>query len=69
MIEVVERYKTEDGSLFEDLQEAELHQRHLQFERDIKEFVDEEWFSDMDEKAIVSLLNTFIKRFNLRGVD
>ena len=37
MIEKVEMYKTEDGSLFEDLQEAELYQRKLQSNSDFLE--------------------------------
>ena len=37
MIEKVEMYKTEDGSLFEDLMEAELYQRKLQSNSDFLE--------------------------------
>ena len=37
MIEKVEMYKTEDGSLFEYLMEAELYQRKLQSNSDFLE--------------------------------
>ncbi len=69
MIEKVEVYKTEDGNLFEDLQEAELHHRKLDFNKSVEEFADKEYLTYMTKESLVNILHTFVKRFNLKVGD
>ena len=65
-MEEIKAYRTTDGSLFEEIETAKLHQKHLDFNKSLEDFVDRYYIRDMDRDDIVDLLDTFIKNFNLK---
>ena len=65
-MEEIKAYRTTDGSLFEEIETAKLHQKHLDFNKSLEDFVDRYYIKDMDRDDTVDLSDIFIKNFNLK---
>lgn len=55
-MKTIKAYKTIDGKVFENYDEAVAHDKKVRFETDLKKFVDEMCYNGMDKHAIFDIL-------------